>query len=223
MPARGPASLVSVVLALLLALPATALAQARGKRAAAAHFQKASGLYAAGRYDDALDEFKAGYEAFPLPGFLVNLGQCYRKLDRLPEATDAFKRFLESKNPDERLRGEVEEALNEVRAELDRRAETENKRKRDEDDARRALLASIAAQQKAEAPELTVHESRPSVHAELTAAAPPAQKKGRWWVWTIVGVTVAGAVVAGVTVGVIYGQPQGPQPGSLGLLDGRRP
>ena len=87
------------MLALLLALPATAFAQARDKRAASAHFQKASGLYAAGRYEDALEEFKAGYEAFPLPGFLVNIGQCYRKLDRLDEATEAFKRFLDGRNP----------------------------------------------------------------------------------------------------------------------------
>jgi tetratricopeptide (TPR) repeat protein len=217
----GVSAVLSVALAVLLAIPSVAFAQ-NDKRAAANHFQRASGLYAAQRYDEALDEFKAGYEAFPLPGFLVNIGQCYRKLEKLEEAAEAFGKFLDGHPRDERLRSEVEEAYAEVKGELDRRAQAEAKRKHDEEEARRALLTSIAAQQKRETPDLTVHASSPVV--ELRAAPePPRKKRSRWWVWTIVGVGVAGAVAAGVALGVTYGQPQGPQPGSLGLIDGRRP
>jgi hypothetical protein len=43
---------------------------------------------------------------------------------------------------------------------------------------------------------------------------------GKWWVWTLVGAAVAGGVVAGVASS--QSPSSGTQPGSLGLLDGRR-
>jgi hypothetical protein len=113
-----------------------------------------------------------------------------------------------------------------VRGELEKRNQDEAERQRVAESKRRALIESIARQQQSElqatAPraDLSVR-SVPASNGELQVTAAP-HKKSRWWVWTIVGVVAAGAVASAVTVGVIYGQPSGPQPGSFGLLDGRR-
>jgi tetratricopeptide (TPR) repeat protein len=214
---------LAVLLALLLAAAptTTAWAQTRDKKAAAGHFQSGRQLFEQGRWADALAEFQAGYEAYPLNGFLVNIGQCYRKLERLEEARDTWQKFLESSAGDRTLRAEVDEALGEVRAEIDKRSQEDARRRADEESKRRALAESAARERQAD---LSLHSSSAAVSSSATAVstAAPQRKKSRWWVWTIVGVVAAGAVASAVTVGVIYGQPQQPQPGSLGLLDGRR-
>jgi tetratricopeptide (TPR) repeat protein len=213
-----------------LLVPIAAPAQSRDKKTAAAQFQKGRGLYAEGRWSEALEAFRAGYEAFPLPGFQVNIGQCLRKLDRLEEASEAWHKFLASNPSDGRLRSEVEEALSEVTAELKTRGEAEERRKRENELARRSLLESIARDQ---ARSTVVAPAGTTVAAAPAASVPPAalavrtepqvdKKKSRWWVWTLVGVGLAGAVVAGVTVGVVEGRASQPQPGSLGIIDGRR-
>src|SRR4051794_6753316 len=116
--ARG----IAIVLLLLTAVPSAAWAQHGDKKVAAQHFKEGRGLFEQGRWAEALSEFQLGYEAFPLPGFLVNIGQCYRKLERLEDARDSWQKFLASNPSDSRLRGEVEEALTEVRNEMDKRA-----------------------------------------------------------------------------------------------------
>ena len=52
--------------------PSAAPAQSRDKKTAAAQFQKGRALYAEGRWSEALEAFRAGHEAYPLPGFQVN-------------------------------------------------------------------------------------------------------------------------------------------------------
>jgi len=229
------------ILLVLLALCAPLTAHAGDKRAASVHFQKGRALYDLASWAEALDEFRAGYEAYPLPAFYVNIGQCLRKLDRVDEAAEAFRHFLDTNPTDARLRVEVEEAYAEVKADLDRRAEVNDKRKHDEESARQSLLDSIAREQRAQAREqkaATPREAdlnmRPSpivasniasstnneIHHD--AAPAKARKNSRWWVWTIVGVVAAGAVAGGVAGVVIGTQPVQPHAGSLGLLDGRR-
>jgi tetratricopeptide (TPR) repeat protein len=227
---------IALALALLVSIPARAVEG--DKRAAAQHFRAGSALYAQERYVEALEEFDAGYATYPLPGFQVNIGQCYRKLDRLDDAAAAFSRFLDSGVGDRKLREEVNEALSEVKSELDRRAELDGRRRRDQAEERRTLLASIDTSRASQAvpspaePAADAPPPRREVPAAALAPLPPVierapaesakSKRTRWWVWTIVGVAAAGAVTAGVTVGVLEGQAPPPRAGSLGLLDGRR-
>ena len=214
-------------LALLLLL-AAAPARAADKRAAAAHFQRGRALFESGSYAQALDEFSAGYAAYPLPGFLVNIGQCQRKLDRLDDAAASFQKFLDSDAGDPRLRAEVQDALDEIAGERARQ--------------QAAAEAAAAARQREEVaaqpppvvdeparPDLTVHAAPPPVTAASVSdgAEPVAsvhkQPKSRRWVWALVGVLAAGATAAAVSVAVLETtQSPAPRGGSLGLLDGRR-
>jgi iron complex outermembrane receptor protein len=195
-----------LLLTALLVVGAPLQAQARDRRTAAAHFQQGSALYADGHWSEALAEFQAGYDAFPLRGFLVNIGQCYRKLERYDEAADAWRRFLATHPADAQLRSEVEDALDEVE---------------------RARAAAQPEAPKEKAPEVLPSVVPPPVEApempQLVAQPPPPapKKKLRPWVWAIVGVAAAGVAAAAVTVGVVESQ-SGPRAGSLGLIDGRR-
>ena len=65
-----------------VALVALGAGDARGEDSpealAKAHFDKGNMHYNLGRFDEALEEFSAAYEALALPAFLFNLGQCHR-------------------------------------------------------------------------------------------------------------------------------------------------
>lgn len=87
-------------------------------------YKSGSQLYGAGRWAAALDEFEAGFNAHPSPAFLVNIGQCLRKLDRLDEAALAFRRFLDARTGSPRTRLDVWDALEDVTAELNRRVDS---------------------------------------------------------------------------------------------------
>lgn len=90
---------------------------------AAAHFRLGSTRYAEGDYAGALVEFRAGYAADPVPAFLVNIGQCLRRLDRLDEAALAFRQFLDTRSGSQRVRLDVWDALEDVIGELNRRVD----------------------------------------------------------------------------------------------------
>jgi tetratricopeptide (TPR) repeat protein len=213
----GGAFFVLLVCAALAGGPARAASH--DKSAAAQHFKKGRVLYDQERWSDALREFEAGYEAFPLPGFLVNIGQCHRKLEALEPARDAFLRFLDARTPDEALRAEVREAVEEIEGELARRAAALSaERQKQRERAQQALLGSIAASNAGPAA-----SNAPAPRVDLVsqpAPAPAKKKKSRWWVWTLVGTVAAGAVAAGVTVAVVESRPEAG--GSLGYYDGRR-
>jgi tetratricopeptide (TPR) repeat protein len=114
-----------VVVLLVVASPArartTRIDDARER--AQVHWKSGSQRYAAGEWTAALDEFEAGYAADPSPAFLVNIGQCLRKLDRLDEAALAFRRFLDAHTGSPRTRLDVFDALEDVTGELNRRVD----------------------------------------------------------------------------------------------------
>jgi tetratricopeptide (TPR) repeat protein len=78
-----------------LAPPSRAEEQDRVARARA-HYEAGRALHSLGNYRDALREFASGYELDPRPGFLLNMGQTYRRLEQLDEARTMFRRFLDA-------------------------------------------------------------------------------------------------------------------------------
>lgn len=106
---------VAVVAVLLLAAIATpAHAGSDDEERARGHYEIALGLYRLGDYQGALKEFAAGYELARKPGFLLNLGQTYRKLGELREARDMYRQFLAEVRHDDPSRPEAQKVLAEI-------------------------------------------------------------------------------------------------------------
>jgi hypothetical protein len=58
------------------------------------HFQLGEIHYAASEFAAALGEYQAGYDAVPLPGFLVNIAQCQRRMGDLRRARISYQKFV---------------------------------------------------------------------------------------------------------------------------------
>jgi hypothetical protein len=177
---------IVVALALLLALVAgraraesdDVLARAR------THFEAGQALYNLGNYSEAEREFAAGYQLAPRREFLINLGQCYRKLEDLDKAQMMYARYLRDAPPDDVHRRAAEQILRDLDAQI----------------AARPTPPTERAQSAAPPPATA---SSPSANPLLDAPAPtvtarPQRKswlKRNWWVIPV------GTVVVGVAVG----------------------
>jgi hypothetical protein len=178
---------------MVLACAARAQAQSEDPVARArTHFEAGRALYQLGNYNEALREFAAGYELAPRPQFLLNLGQCYRKLDDLANARAMYQRYLHDAPASDPERSQAQQIL----AEIDQQ---------------------IADKQAASAPPpVTTPPTVAAAPATNTAAmtvtqtAPPPRKswiKRNWWIIPV------GAVVVGVGVGLgVYYGTRAPDP-----------
>src|SRR5262245_8481114 len=105
-----------LMVSLAIAVPArTARADDPATRSARRHFERGEKLFALGKFDEALEEYQTAFDAKPLPGFLYNIGQCYRNLGDYDQAIFSFKKYLKlepeapNKEAVERLIEELEE------------------------------------------------------------------------------------------------------------------
>jgi tetratricopeptide (TPR) repeat protein len=87
------------------AQPRDAIAQARK------HYAAGRALYDLGNYEDALREFTTGYELLPRPLFLLDIGQCQRKLREFDKARTSFAEFLERAPKEDAARPRAMELL----------------------------------------------------------------------------------------------------------------
>ena len=97
MTARAARLAAFVLLALLASLrfPAgAAAAPSETQRKARAHFQAGEERFKAGAFADALAAYQAGYDVLPLPGFLINVAQCQRRLGDLKTARATYQKFV---------------------------------------------------------------------------------------------------------------------------------
>jgi tetratricopeptide (TPR) repeat protein len=108
---RGRNRAILWLLAALL-LPLAARAESADDLGRAkTHFVAGRALYELGNYPEAIREFSAGHRLAPRPQFLLNLGQCYRKLGDLEQARAMYRRFLGEVGPDDPQRAEAQEVL----------------------------------------------------------------------------------------------------------------
>jgi len=77
------------------AAPPPTRAQAAALKRAKEHFKKGQAAHAAGKYDEAIVEYQAAYDASPLPDLLFNLAQVQRLKGDSRQALDSYLKYLE--------------------------------------------------------------------------------------------------------------------------------
>ncbi|HEY2743452.1 MAG TPA: tetratricopeptide repeat protein [Polyangia bacterium] len=185
-----------VVVAALACVASLAVSEARAQplpqnddpvTRARTHFEAGRALYQLGNYNEALREFAAGYQLAPRPQFLLNLGQCYRKLDDLTNARSMYQRYLHDAPASDAERPQAEQILAEIEKQIA------------DEQAKNAPPPPVIAPAPVAAPVTT-----------LAVIAPPPRRswiKRNWWIIPV------GAVVVGVGVGLgVYYGTRAPDP-----------
>lgn len=183
--------LVTAALACFLLLSGSAQAQTAGPTKAESEFdqqlQMAAAHYEQGRYQDSILALQNAYELQPLPRLLCNIGQAYRKLGNHRAAVAQYDLCLKSDPEiDPTYRAEVESYITE----------------------RRQMWAAKSRAGATESPKAgsgtpPVDKGAVTQPCSSPTAQTPVYKK--WWLWTIVGLVVAGGAV-GLGVGLTQRQ-----------------
>lgn len=209
---------LAVGFAAMGSMPASA-APTAAEREARGRFDEAEASYRAGRYPEALAKYQAGYAAMPLPGFLVNIAQCQRRLGDLKTARATYREFV-LVAPDSRLVPEVETLIKQLDTLIAELASGGS-------GATAAEVGAGGADVHASdpsAPRLSLAPAAPvdvptllAAPAPVVTAAPTRRSHARWWIWG--GVAVA-AVAGGVATGIALSSPGTTtiHAGSLGTL-----
>jgi tetratricopeptide (TPR) repeat protein len=192
----GTGGVVLVVAALLLSLPAAAASEK--EREARSRFQAGEAHFKAGAFDEALAAYQAGYDAKPLPGFLVNIAQCQRRLGDLKGARATYQKFV-LVAPDSPLLPQVRSMIAEIDALLEKNA-----------NEKPAAAAAAAADEETKSPEpavAPVPAAAPREQPAAVLAAPAAEPRAetetpgrRWWLWGLLGAVVVGGAVTAIVL-----------------------
>ena len=172
-------------------------------------FEKAEAHFRAGLFGEALSEYRAGYDLVPLPGFLINIAQCQRRLGDFNQALITYRKFI-MVAPDSRYVPDVEKLVEELQT-LVQDAEKSSAN---------ASGGPETGQENALEPEALSGLPRETSRTDLVSAptaAPPKESKTRWWLWG----TAAATVVVGVTLAAFALKDPGTttvSSGSLGTL-----
>ena len=102
------------------AAPATADECTKDQKAASKpHFDEAAKAFRLNNLSKAADEFKAAYEACPMPLFLYNLGQTYRQLKDNEQALYFYKQFLSAVDQSDPRRGDVQKWIDQLNQQIE--------------------------------------------------------------------------------------------------------
>ncbi|MEA2696766.1 MAG: hypothetical protein QOI66_1037 [Myxococcales bacterium] len=125
-PPRFPTSLtvVAIVFGWLIATGAAHAEDTAATAAAREHYQKGTAFFDLGKYQDAIKEFEAAYEAKNDPAFLYNLAQSYRLAGNPEQALRFYKTYLR-KNPKPQNRADIEEKIAQLEKLVDQKTATQ--------------------------------------------------------------------------------------------------
>jgi tetratricopeptide (TPR) repeat protein len=175
--------------------------RADDREAARQAFRRGSQHYKIGEYKEALAEFKGAYRSYEDPSFLFNIAQCERQLGMSEDAAREYRMYL-AESPNAPNRDEVREMIEKLDGQI-----SDERRRREADEAAARQKAPEVASPVIAAPAAPASDNA----AALTAAPPPAQHDKptykKWWVWTLVGVAVAGGAAAGLAVALTRSGP----------------
>ena len=205
-----PLFLVALVAAFVVALVSVrsgAAATPGAEREARRAFQSAEVHFRAGLFAEALAEYQAGYAASPLPGFLINIAQCQRRLGDLSKARATYQKFV-LVAPDSPLVPEVQALIGELDKLLADLGESAT------DAGGGAESRSDGSPGSSPVP-AAIPAAVPAVAISAAPAVPPAEARAsprrRWWIWGAVGAAVVGGTVAAFALS---------SPGTTTLHDG---
>ncbi len=221
--------ITSLVLAAALcaSLPEQGWAQGDAKAQARKHYSMAKAAFEEGKYEKALAEYQSAYRLMPLPGFLFNIGQCYRNMKKPDKAIIAFKRYLKEK-PKARNREAVEGLIAELEAEIELKTPLPGQKPPEDPDPQPDPTAPDPDEDP-KTPKPVPDYKPPQDDPKNAIVVPrPTRPKGpkkprstpiykKWWFWTIVGAAVAGGAV-GTYFGVRGSKTDLPT-SDLGVLD----
>lgn len=181
--------LILIVAVLCTAIPPS-FAATEAEKQARRSFERAETHFKAGLYGEALAEYQDGYERLPLPGFLINIAQCQRRLGDLISARATYRKFILIA-PDSPYVPEVRTLV----AEIDKLLEAE------EGNPTVASKEGIVPPPVAAAvPQPEAPSAQPAALVTAPVSSPPPPRTGiRWWLWG----TVGGAVAVGVVTAVL--------------------
>jgi len=183
---------IAAVMAFAVLLPsAAAAATPEAEKESRAHFQAGEARFKAGAFDDALAEYQKGYAAKPLPGFLVNIAQCQRRLGDLKAARATYQKFV-LVAPDSPLIPQVRSMIAEIDALLEKEQEKPAAEAATETETKPEPPAAPAAATETPAPVL--------VAADPAPAPAPASAGHRWWLWGALGAVVVGGAVTAIAL-----------------------
>jgi tetratricopeptide (TPR) repeat protein len=183
---------------------------ARADRATEAKslFEKANTHFAVGEFADAGETYLKAYKVKPDPAFLYNAAQSFRLAGNNERALILYKNYIQF-YPDVANSDEVRTQIMKLKEAL---SASEKARSSPPTGTTQPLpITPEPGPRPAESP--AVAPPPPSEHPILISKDSPTSKSERskpiytkWWLWTIVGVVVAGGVVAAA---VVTTQPSG--------------
>lgn len=168
------------------------LAYADDVPAARKHFDEAQKHFAVGEFHEAGEEYQQAYKAKPDPALLYDAATAFRQSNEPERAIVLYRNYLLF-YPDQPNVGEVRARI----AELRQRVNEPKQAKEPTLSATPSIAPSAPEATPTTDSAASTNASAATAVAETPRAKSPVYKK--WWLWTIVGVVVAGAA-AGVAV-----------------------
>lgn len=148
------------------------------------HYAAGKSAFDQSNYQKALVEYQKAYKAAALPGFLFNIGQCYRNLKAHKKAVAAYESYLKHV-PNAKNKTAVETLIIQLRAKI-----------KQEEATKRALIDQPIASQK-ENLHPAVVMNRPDEKDRLDEKSTSSDSIfKKWWFWTIVGAVATGTGAA---------------------------
>src|SRR5262252_10430030 len=188
------AAIVTAGLLASLAAAHAAAAPSEKEREARAHFQAGEARFKAGDFEQALTEYQAGYDAKPLPGFLVNIAQCQRRLGDLKTARATYQKFV-LVAPDSPLVPQVKSMMAEIDGLLASTDKSKPAPPPEEDAKPEPEVAALPAAKEPETPAPALVKPERATEDEPAPATEPEKKSHRWWLWGALGAVVVGGAV----------------------------
>jgi len=157
--------------------------------------------FKAGEYEQAIVEFQLAYQKRQLPTLLFNVAQAHRKASHWAEALALYERFLKE-DPKSALLPEAEAHAAAMRARLD--AERAS--------AERETAERLVKKRTEEAEALAIAREAERKRAEEALMVSAKQKEApiykKAWFWGVIGgIAAAGAITAGVVIGLRLREP----------------